>query len=245
MYRQALDIAIPKHVALARHAFIDGFDYWDILVMKNYWTQNPMWAEGNWAYTAIKDQGTHGTFDENIDVMLDWHSNWGHFYTDAESYKRCMREDRASLERGLESGGLGFRLVLTRVSWPVELPAGDLLLMRETWVNRNVGRLYQRHPLKVYLTDAQGNEKFSEVDRSFDETPWVRGETYPVIGISHLPKTLSPGEYDVRIALVDNTGKPQINLAIQGQDSEKRYKLGTIRILPARSQAACDSGDCR
>ena len=245
LYRQALDVAIPHHDALARHAFIDGFDYWDTLVMKKYWKENPMWAEGNWAYTAVKDQGTHGTFDENVEVMLEWHSNWGHFYTDAESYKRSMSQDRATLERGLKSGGLGYRLLPVRASWPEALPAGDLFLLRQTWVNRNVGRLYERHPLKVYLTDTAGNEKFSEVDRSFDETTWVRDETYPVTSIFHLPKALSPGEYDVRIALVDRAGKPQINLAIEGQDSIKRYKLGTIHILPARSQTVCDSMSCQ
>ncbi len=244
LYRQGLDVAIPKHYALARHAFIDGFDYFDKQVMETYWEQNPMWAEGNWAYTAVKDQGIHGTLDENIDVMFDWHSNWGHFYMDAESYKRAMREDRASFERGLESGGLGFRLVPTRVSWPADLPAGNLFLMRGTWVNRNVGRLYQRLPLKVYLTDSRGNEKFSEVDSGFDETRWVRGETYPVISIFHLPKDLPPGEYDVRIALVDETGKPQINLAIQGLDAEKRYRLGTVRILQSRQKSGCYVAHC-
>ncbi len=244
-YRQGLDAAIPHRVILARHAFIDGFRYWDTLVNKKYWMTDPMGAEGNWAYTAVKDQGTHGTFDENVDVMLEWHSHWGHFYTDAESYKRSMREDRPALERGLKSGGLGFRLVPTKVSWPTELPAGDLFLMRETWVNRNVGRLYERHPLKVYLTDASGAEKFSEVDRSFDETHWVRGETYPVTSIFHLPATLPPGEYQVRVGLVDKTGKPQINLAIAGEDPEKRYLLGSIRILPARIQTKCVNMSCR
>jgi len=135
-------------------------------------------------------------------------------------------------------------LVPTRVSWPTELSAGDLFLMRETWVNRNVGRLYQRMPLKVYLTDAQGKEKFSEVDSGFDETTWVRGENYLWISIFHLPNELSPGEYDVRIALVDESGKPQINLAIAGADAEKRYKLGTIRILPARHEEGCSVAHC-
>ncbi|MGA2632332.1 MAG: DUF4832 domain-containing protein, partial [Terriglobia bacterium] len=231
LYRQGLDQAIPKGTALARHGFIDGLDTWDQMTMEKYWKTNPMWAEADWSYTDVKNQGTHGTFDENMDLMLAWHSNWAHFYMDADSYKRAMREDRDAHVRGLESGGLGFRLVPTRVSWPEELPAGDLFLMRETWVNQNTGRLYQRHPLKLYLTDVQGNVKFSEVDRGFDETHWVRGETYPVISIFHLPKDLSPGEYDVRIALVDDQGKPQIALAIQGSDLERRYKLGTIRIL--------------
>ena len=212
--------------------------------METYWKQNPMWAEGNWAYTAVKDQSIHGTLDENIDVMFDWHSNWGHFYMDAESYKRAMREDRASFERGLESGGLGFRLVPARVSWPADLPAGDLFLMHETWVNRNVGRLYQRLPLKVYLTDARGSEKFSEVDRGFDETTWVHGETYPVISVLHLPKELRPGIYDLHIALVDEAGQPRIKLAIAGADQQGRYKLGPMRVLPPEAPPGCGNARC-
>jgi len=95
------------------------------------------------------------------------------------------------------------------------------------------------------LTDSQDNEKFSEVDVAFDETHWVRGETYPVTSIFHLKKELAPGEYDVRIAVVDKAGKPQINLGIAGEDREKRYRLGTLRILPARSQTACNAMSCR
>ena len=57
------------------------------------------------------------------------------------------------------------------------MPAGDLLVLKQDWVNRNVGRLYVQHPLKLYLTDTQGNEKFSEVDTGFDETVGYRGKT--------------------------------------------------------------------
>jgi hypothetical protein len=48
----------------------------------------------------------------------------------------------------------------------------------------------------------------------------------------------------VRIALVDQTGKPRIRLGIQGEDPEKRYTLGTVRIAPTRSEAGCDSARC-
>ncbi len=244
LYRQALDVAISKGFALARHGFIDGFDTWDKMTMQKFWKQNPMWAEGNWSYTDVKNQKIHGSLDENIDVMLDWHSNYGHFYMDAESYKRAVREDRTSFARGLQGGGLGYRLVPTKVSWREELAAGNLFLLRQTWVNRNVGRLYLRHPLKVYLTDSQGNEKFSEADPAFDETPWVQGESYPVISIFHFPKDLAPGAYDVRIALVDGSGKPTIRLAIQGEDSQMRYMLGTIRIRKPEVQGPCDKERC-
>ena len=244
LYRQALDVAVTKGFALAKHSFMDGLNFWHRAVMERYWRQSVMFAEDSWSYTDLKNQRTHGTLDENIDAMLDWHSNYAHFYMDAESYKPAMREDRAAFERGLRSGGLGYRLVLTSASWREELPAGDLFVLKQSWVNRNVGRLYKRHPLKLYLTNSQGHEKFSEVDQGFDETQWVSGETYAINSVFHLPKELSPGVYDVRIARVDSGGRPRIKLAIQGIDSDGRYKLGTIRIASPEVHAPCDQPRC-
>jgi hypothetical protein len=104
--------------------------------------------------------------------------------------------------------------------------------------------LYERHPLKLYLTDERGSEKFSEISGAFDETDWVAGETYPVISVFHLPKELAPGTYDVRIALVSADGQPHIRLAISGGDSQRRYKAGQVQILPALPQKACDKAYC-
>jgi hypothetical protein len=244
MYRQALDVAVSRGFALAKHSFMDGLDLWHRAIMEKYWRQSPMFAEDSWSYTELKDQRTHGTLDENIDAMLDWHSNFGHFYMDAESYRRAMREDRSSFERGLRSGGLGYRLVLRRASWKEELPAGSLFVLKQYWVNRNGGRLYVRHPLKVYLTDVQGNDKFSEVDRGYDETHWVEGETYTVNSVFHLPKDLASGTYDIRIARVDARGKPGIKLGMQGEDAKGRYRLGTIRITFPQAEVPCDQPRC-
>jgi hypothetical protein len=244
LYGQAVDVALSKGWALAYHGFIDGQGLWCKQLFQKYYRRMPMWAESNWSYTDAKNQHNHGTLDEYLRVYSDWHANYAHYYMDAESYKRAMREDRNHFEKGLQSGGLGYRLVLTRASWSEEIPAGNLFLLLEQWVNRNVGRLYKRHPLKVYLTDAEGNEKFSEVDRSFDETDWVAGETYPVISVFHLPKALAPGAYDVRVALVDGAGRPRIRLAIEGADSSGRYKLGSIRIHPPVAPDACVSSRC-
>jgi hypothetical protein len=232
MYRQALDTATVKGFALARHGFIDGLRLWDRKVMQKYWRTLPMWAESNWAYTDVKDHRAHGTLNEYLDVYREFHSNWAHYYMDAESYKRAMKEDRSHFERGLQSGGIGYRFALKSASWSEEVPVGHLFVMKQEWVNRSAGRLYLRHPLKLYLTDSEGNEKCSEVDRGFDQTQWVEGETYPVLSVFHLPKNLAPGMYDVRIAMADRTGSPRINLAIQGGDSAKRYRLGTVRVVP-------------
>ncbi len=243
LYGQAVDVALSKGFALGNHGFI-GQGSWCRQLVEENWRRVPFWAESNWSYTDIKNHGTHGSLDEYLQVYFAWHSNYAHYYMDADSYKRAMQEDRTHFERGLQTGGLGYRLVLTRANWREEIPAGKLFLLTQDWVNRNVGRLYKRHSLKVYLTDSEGNEKFTELDRAFDQTKWVRGETYPVISVFYLPKDLQPGIYDVRIALVDQRGNPSIRLAIQGEDSKRRYKLGTIRVLPRESSVACDSSRC-
>lgn len=232
LYRQALDVALAKNFALARHGFIDGLVLYDTLTMQKYWRTSPMLAEGNWTYQEVKDERTHGTLAENIAVFEDWHSNFGHFYMDADSYRRGIRDDRAAFEDSLRSGGLGYRLVATSVSYPTELHAGELFIMRSTWVNRNVGRLYVHHPFRVYLTDSQGRERFSAVDRSFTETNWVRGEEYPMATMVKTPENLEPGTYDLRIAMTGPDGKPAIRLAIGGEDEQLRYRIGTIRVVP-------------
>jgi hypothetical protein len=235
LYRQALDVALAKGWALARHGFFDGLRLYDRKVMETYWKKVPMLAESNWAYTDVKNHKNHGTVEEYMEVYRDWHSNFAHYYMDADSYKRAMREDRAHFEEGLRAGGLGFRFALKSASWSPEVPAGHLFVVRQTWVNRNVGRLYLRHPVKICLTDAQGNEKASQVDRSFDQSNWIAGETYPVVGIFRIPKDLAPGQYDVRIAMVDaGTGAPRIKLAIEGEDAAGRYRLGAVKVLPAQ-----------
>ncbi len=230
MYRQALDVAVSKGFALARHGFIDGLGEWDKQVMENYWQSSPMLAEGDWSYSDVKNHGTHGTLEENLEIMLNYHSNYAHLYMDAESYKRAMREDKSCLEMGLKSEGLGYRLVLTSASWDEELRAGSLFLLRQNWVNRNMGRCYKRFPLRLFLTDTEGNVKFQQNCGEFDPTKWVKGTAYPVTSIFTLPKDLAPGIYDVRIGLIDETGKPRVRLGIEGIDSQLRYKLGTLKV---------------
>jgi hypothetical protein len=98
--------------------------------------------------------------------------------------------------------------------------------------------------LKLYLTDASGKEVFSLVNRGLNETDWIQGQTYKVMSAFQLAKSIPPGTYDLKIALVDQSGKPTIRLGIVGGDSDLRYRIGQIKILPSDASGGCDSSYC-
>lgn len=234
MHRMALDEGIWRGAGLIFTGFIEGLSIASPRVealVGRYWQRLPLLGEG-WSYEETKDVGTHGTLAEQLSGILVYHTNFFHYYLDSANYRRMMRDDPSTIEAGLRSGGLGYRLAITSASWPAELPAGHELVINETWVNRNVGRLYVPHSLRIYLTDPDGEERFSEVDINIDESLWLKGDSYSHLSVIPLPATLPPGQYDLRVALVGRDGKPRIALAIQGVDAQLRYKLGTVRVLP-------------
>jgi len=230
LYRQGLDVALERGYILGRHGFIDGILHTDRVIMEAEWRRRAFYAEGNWSYLDLKNHGTHGTVDENIDHMLEYHSNYGHFYVDAAAYRRIVAEDAERFARGLRPGGLGYRLVLAQAGYPDAIAPGQLLVIRQRWANRNAGRCYKRHPLKLYLIDSAGNTVHTDTDMAFDQTGWVRGETHEVTSVFRTPKDLPEGTYDVRLAMVGWDGAPALRLGVAGTDDQKRYSLGTLQV---------------
>jgi gamma-glutamylcyclotransferase (GGCT)/AIG2-like uncharacterized protein YtfP len=237
LYRQGFDEAIRRHFALERRGFIDGLRLWDKDLMKSNWSHSPMSAEGNWTYTDVKNQLNHGTMEEHLKIFEEWHSNFAHLYMDAPSYKRAMREDHAVIDESLRAGGIGFRLVPTSLDFPKAVPAGNLLVVKQEWINENVGRLYQRLPLAFFFFDRNGKQAYVVKDEAFDETTWVKGTTYLNISSVRIDRTLRPGDYEVRIGLVDAKFDSRIALGIAGDDGHKRYNIGSIHILPPTATA--------
>ena len=228
----ALDLAIKRNFILARHGFINGLGDVDRELMRESWKKVPMWAEANWGYDMEEDykRGVYGTLDENLDIMLQWHSNFVHFYMESKSYLRALQEDRPCMERALKPGGLGYRFVLTEAKYHQERQPGALLLMKQNWVNRNAGKCYHRYYLRVWLIDQNGKEVWSEVDYTFDPRPWVQGEDYRRTSVLHLSRDIPEGIYELRIAIVDESKEPKIRLGIAGRDSEGRYNIGTLKV---------------
>jgi len=233
--RQALDLALAKGFALTRNGFIDGLGGWPNDLMDKYWSDHQLIGEGNWSYEQVKKDKTHGSVAEHVNAFVRFHSAYAHLYMHAASYRQAMAEDRGEFERALRSKGIGYRFVLTAAAWESKRSPGQTLTLRQEWLNRNASWCVYPYRLRVFLMDSGGEVAWSEVNQAFDPRSWLAGTTYPAESAFRLPADLKPGDYDLRIALVDETGQPRVRLGIEGADPALRYQLGSVRIANAKN----------
>ena len=86
-----------------------------------------------------------------------------------------------------ELGGIGYRFVLESAAWETRRSAGDKLSLIQQWANRNTSWCAYRFRLKLYLTDKQGRDIFSDQYPHFDPRLWIKGQTHTVISRFNLP----------------------------------------------------------
>ncbi|MCK4628842.1 MAG: DUF4832 domain-containing protein [Sedimentisphaerales bacterium] len=225
MYQMAYDVSESLGVMNRRDGFPRPFKsslYMDQRLWK-HWPRIP----------CIGELNNYSGFDPaEYQSLIDYHVNIAQPYVyNRKKYNKHTSDYRRFYEAGLKAGGLGYRFALTSATYNKQVSAGSILTLNQTWVNRNVGRAYRVYPLKVYFIDPDtGREIWSGVDGKFDQTPWIKGESYNVASEFSIPSNIPPGTYELRIAMVDGTGAPRIALAITGGDTKKRYRIGSVIV---------------
>lgn len=124
---------------------------------------------------------------------------------------------------------MGYRLILRRLQYPKAVAPGSMMPVQMWWYNAGVAPVYRRYPLAMELKSDSGQ---TVIHVPADVTKWLPGDS--VVDQSlYIPSDLAPGNYQVRIALLDpRTGQPAIRLAIQGRQDDGWYQLGTINVQP-------------
>ena len=122
---------------------------------------------------------------------------------------------------------MGYRFVLRRLVLPETLEAGKMFPVSMWWVNKGVAPVYGEYLLALELRSAAGS---AMVLTSADVREWLPGDAV-YDDTLHAPPSLKPGQYDLRLALLDPTSrKPAIRLAIEGRQDDGWYALGRIGI---------------
>ncbi len=202
------------------------------MLIDRYAPANPGIGESNWLYqgpVSITSENKHIT--DFLKDFITSHNDIAHWYAIPSDYALMKTRDSTGIINGLKAGGIGYRLVITSVSWN-NASAGGIIHITSTWANRNWGKLNAKAPVKWFLTDKTGKEICSGIDAgpSINQKGnfWRKEKQHSMSFNLKVPASVPSGRYDLRVALINNTTNriPYIRLAIKGKDDEGRYRLG-------------------
>lgn len=220
--------------------------YYHAYLAYNFWPRAPIILEGEHfgGSAARKSWGDGHMF---LQAVEDYHAS----YATAHWFPREFLKANADLVNRVNMR-LGYRLQLVEASWPAQVPAGGPLTIAYGWRNAGVAPcLPGGHPT-ITFKDEKGGIAGVFVDEDFNvrELPVAAPGQAKVISrleFKGLPQNdkppitytlppahiLRPGKYGVYVSVGAATGEPVIALPLPEDDGHRRYRLGSIEILPA------------
>lgn len=137
--------------------------------------------------------------------------------------------------------GVGYRYYLKEAQFTNQIEPGGEFLISMTWQNMGSSPSYpkmgQNFQLHIYLLDEQDLNVMVDFQVDADISNWLPADpigtappSYRVDAILHT-STLQPGDYLIKVAIVDKrTGSP-IQLAFDEADQFGMYLLSSFRVL--------------
>lgn len=170
-------------------------------------------------------EGTLERFELNYKFIQQTH--WSFLGPAGGNLRPLSEEHRRNLDKLHKT--LGYRFVLRQARYSRSVKRGGRLDITLVVDNKGVAPFYFPWPLVVYLTDSQG-EVALQRETTMDIRQWIPGRHVASDKIE-IPENLSPGGYDIRIAIHDPAkGKPGILFANAGRDQHDRYVVGRVRV---------------
>jgi len=178
------------------------------------WRRGPVSLETCWVAGYWKQK--NWDIDYILEQALRWHVSSVNLKSSAipPEWKEKFREFEKRM---------GYRFILRRLEYPKAVAAGRMMPVSMWWLNKGVAPVYGEYTLALDIgghlirTDARVRE-------------WLPGDAV-YDGSLYVPAALQPGEYPVRVALLDpGSGRPAIKLAVAGREPDGWYRVGTIQV---------------
>jgi hypothetical protein len=206
---------------------------------QEFWPRLPVILEHE-HYGGSKQRGAWSG-DLLLKSVEDYHASYMSIHWWPREELNENRETVARINRRI-----GYRIQLRDISWAGEVKLGEAFTVETAWANAGVAPLYAGGFWSFTLKDDKGGIVAAQVDESFDlrnlrvgppdQAPIERIQSRFTIALrladprgAHAPPT-KPGAYDVFVSVGQRDGTPLIALPLRGQDGQRRYKLGQIRL---------------
>ena len=153
-----------------------------------------------------------------------------------------LRENRDIIDR--INRRMGYRIQLKEAGLPKHIHPGEPCTITSTWANAGVAPCYPGGFVAFTLKDERGGIVAAFCDESFNVRDLPVGEqgkapaktlrsafAVALQTYGFAPAT-QPGTYDLSVSVGLRDGTPVIALPYDNDDGHRRYKLGTVRLLP-------------
>jgi len=185
---------------------------------QDVWQRSPVSLETCWTPIYWKEHKLD--LDYILEQALRWHASTVNIKSSAIPEEWKGKFDDFQKE-------IGYRFVLRRLEYPKAVKAGQMAPVSMWWLNAGVAPPYREYWPAMELRSASGS---AVIRLPADVRKWLPGDAVVDTSI-YVPDDLKPGEYRVRVALLDPwTGKPAVRLAIEGRQSDGWYDVGAVRV---------------
>lgn len=190
--------------------------------VKDNWEKAPVSLEICGTFFGWKDKQGYGK--EEVKYIIDQTLKWHISSFNAKS-SPVPKEWEPLINDWLKK--MGYRFVLRKFSCNKVVKRNGKLSFETWWENKGVAPCYKHFSLAIKLKNEKDSITFV-TDANI--TGWLPGDNLYDNSV-FIPRTFTPGKYDVQIAIIDPlTGKPKIQLAIEGKDAGGWYDLGKIKV---------------
>jgi hypothetical protein len=237
----ATDYALSKGVTLRDDSILvqpPPRSWYHAEMAQAFWPRLPVILEHE-HFGASKQRGAWSG-DLLLKAVEDYHASYMSIHWWPREELAENRETVARINRRL-----GYRLQLKEISWPAAAALGAPIVVETAWANAGVAPCYGGGFWALTLKDAEGGIVSVHVDESFDlrelktgpagDAPEQRLSARCIVARrldGHAPPTKAGG-YDLFVSVGQRDGTPGIALPLAGDDGQRRYKLGQIRLTEA------------
>jgi hypothetical protein len=204
--------------------------YFSAGMAPEFWPRVPVILESE-HFGISRDRGFWGDGGKYLQAIEDYHASYAsvHWWP-----REFAAENRQLIDR--INRRLGYRLELAEASWPAEVAVNSMLPFRYLWRNAGVAPCLPGGYPAFTLKDDKGGVAAVFADGSFNvlSLPVAAPDKADARGREATflwPSILKPGAYQVYISVGTRTGTPRIALPLADGDGQRRYRLGTLRVL--------------
>ncbi|UCH34771.1 MAG: DUF4832 domain-containing protein [Armatimonadota bacterium] len=229
---EAINYAARRGLALRDDSIlVQGGDnaYLSAHLAPAFWPTRPVILECE-HYGGSRDRGNWKDGSQYLEAVEKYHASYASIHWWPREF---LSENRELIDR--INRRLGYRLQLVEASWTGVARAGTPLDFTAAWRHAGVAPCYAGGFPAVTLKDDKGGIVGAFVDESFDVRalpvgPPGQAETRAQEADFLLPSNLTPGTYELYVSVGTRTGTPRIALPLPDDDTQRRYRLGTLTV---------------